>query len=247
MKKNVASQIVGAQMSSITDGSDFMGTVTCYVAGDGGPQALGSVGSGVCTHKGNGFHSYTPSQAETNYDHVAFTFKGSGATTATLQAYPSFPQTGDSYTRLGAPAGASTAVDIAAIKAETANIQSDANDIQIRLPASLISGRMDSTLSAIDDSTTAVAAFKRAVKGNVIGTMGDGSTTTSLVSSLLTPAGSVADKFKGRILIFANDTATDALRGQATDITANTSAAAPIFTVTALTTPPLSGDTFVIV
>ncbi|SCY25609.1 hypothetical protein SAMN05216420_10411 [Nitrosospira sp. Nl5] len=136
--------------------------------------------------------------------------------------------------------------EIAAIKAETASIQTDINDIQIRLPAALVGGRMDSTLSAIGNSTAALDAFKRAVKGNVIGTVGVGSTTTSVVSSSLTPAGSVSTQFKGRIMTFADDTTTAALRGQSTDITSSTAAATPTFTVTALTTAPASTDTFVI-
>lgn len=72
-------------MTSATDGSDFTGTVTAYITGDGGTQAIGTVGSGVCTHEGNGYHTYTPSQAETNYDLVAVTFKGSGAITVTKE------------------------------------------------------------------------------------------------------------------------------------------------------------------
>jgi hypothetical protein len=91
MKKNVASQIIGAQMVAAADGSAFTGAVTVYVTGNGGTQAAGSVGSGACTHEGNGFHSYAPAQAETNYDHVAFTFTGSGAIPATVQVYPSTP------------------------------------------------------------------------------------------------------------------------------------------------------------
>ena len=135
MKKNVASQVVGCQMNSATDGSAFSGTVTVYVTGDAGTQALGSVGSGVCTHEGNGFHTYAPAQAETNYDHVAFTFIGSGAIPSTVQIYTSFPQTGDSYARIGAPAGASASADIAAIKAvlpsalgANGNIKADVRD-----------------------------------------------------------------------------------------------------------------------
>lgn len=108
MKKNVASQTVGSQMVSAADGSAFTGSVTVYVTGDAGTQAAGSVGSGACTHEGNGFHSYRPSQAETNYDHVAFTFTGTGAIPSTVQVYPSFPQTGDAYARIGAAVGSPT-------------------------------------------------------------------------------------------------------------------------------------------
>lgn len=134
--------------------------------------------------------------------------------------------------------------EVAAIKAETASIQADTNDIQTRLPAALVGGRMDSNLSAISNSTTTLAALNRAVKGNVIGTVGVGSTTTSVVTSSVTPAASVADQLKGRLLTFADDTTTAALRGQSTDITASTASATPTLTVTALTTAAASGDTF---
>jgi hypothetical protein len=87
MRKNVAGQVVGVQMVSATDGSAFTGAVTVYVTGDAGTQAVGSVGSGACTHEGNGFHTYAPAQAETNYNHVAFTFIGTGAVPATVQIY----------------------------------------------------------------------------------------------------------------------------------------------------------------
>lgn len=115
MRKNVAGQVVGAQMVSASDGTAFTGTVTVYVTGNGGTQAIGSVGSGVCTHEGNGLHTYAPAQGETNYDHVGFTFIGSGAIPATVQVYTAFPQTGDSFARLGAPAGASVSADLAVI------------------------------------------------------------------------------------------------------------------------------------
>ena len=85
MRKNVASQVIGAQMVSATDGSAFTGSVTVAVTGDAGTQATGSVGSGACTHEGNGYHTYAPAQAETNYNLIAFTFTGTGAVPVTVQ------------------------------------------------------------------------------------------------------------------------------------------------------------------
>ena len=72
-------------MVSASDGSAFTGAVTVYVTGDAGVQAVGSVGAGACTHKGNGYHTYAPAQGETNYDLAAFTFIGSGAVPVTVQ------------------------------------------------------------------------------------------------------------------------------------------------------------------
>jgi hypothetical protein len=103
---------------------------------------------------------------------------------------------------------------------------------------------MDSNLSAIGNSTPALATFKQAVKGNVMGTVGVGSTTTSIITSSLVPAGSVADQFKGRLITFSDDTTTAALRGQSTDITGSTASATPTLTVTPLTTAAVMGDTF---
>lgn len=102
MKKNVAGQKIGAQMITASDGSVFSGAVTVYVTGDAGTQAAGSVGAGACTHEGNGYHTYAPAQAETNYDLIAFTFIGTGAVAATVQVYPSFPQTVDLSTGITA-------------------------------------------------------------------------------------------------------------------------------------------------
>lgn len=95
MKKNVAGQVIGAQMITAADGSNFTGVVTAYVTGDNGAQTIGSVGDGICAHKGQGYHSYTPSKGESNFDHAAFTLSGVGAITATPQAYTSFPQSAD--------------------------------------------------------------------------------------------------------------------------------------------------------
>lgn len=89
MQKNVAGQVIGAQMVSATTGAAFTGTVTVSVTGDGGSQTTGSVGDGLCTHEGNGYHTYTPAQAETNYTLVAFTFTGTGAIPVTIQVFTS--------------------------------------------------------------------------------------------------------------------------------------------------------------
>lgn len=136
MKKNVAGQFTGAQMVSATDGSAFTGTVSVFVTIDNGSQAAGS---GTVTHKGNGFHSYAPTQAETNGDRVAFTFTGTGAVPATAHHFTTFPQTGDSFARLGAPAGASVAADIADLptNAELASALAAADDAVLAAIAAL--------------------------------------------------------------------------------------------------------------
>jgi hypothetical protein len=140
MKKNVAGQFIGTEMIAL-DGSAFTGTVTVYITGNNGTQTIGSVGSGACVHKGNGYHSYAPAQAETNYDHAAFTFTGSGAVPVTINVYPGFPQSGDSFARLGAPAGASISADLSSMRGATFNSADDSLEaIRNRGDAAWITG-----------------------------------------------------------------------------------------------------------
>lgn len=157
MKKNVASQVIAAQLNALTDGAPVTsGTTTVYVTGDAGTQGAGG---GTVAHEGQGCWSYIPTQAETNYDHIAFTFQNSSAISQTVNVYTTFPQTGDNFARLGAPAGASVSADVAAVKAETATIQSDTNDIQTRLPAALVSGRIDASVGAMASAVLTATAI----------------------------------------------------------------------------------------
>lgn len=111
MIKDTAGQVIGAQLVSATDGSAFTGAVTMYVTGDGGTQAIGSVLAGLCTHEGNGYHTYTPARAETNYDFIGFTFIGSGAVPVTVDVYTVVGPV-SSTTPPVVPTGATTIADV---------------------------------------------------------------------------------------------------------------------------------------
>ena len=118
MKKNVASQSIGAQMVTISDGSNFTGTVTAEVTIDNGTK---TAGGGTVTHEGEGYHSYAPTQAETNGDHVAVSFAGTGALTQTIQVYTTFPQTVDNDTKISLiPTTAMRGTDSAATASQVA-------------------------------------------------------------------------------------------------------------------------------
>jgi hypothetical protein len=84
MMRNLAGQKIGAQMINATTGAAFSGVVTVYITGDAGVQAIGSVGSGLCADEGNGYYTYAPAQAETDYASVDFTFVGAGAIPQTI-------------------------------------------------------------------------------------------------------------------------------------------------------------------
>lgn len=122
--------------------------------------------------------------------------------------------------------------EIAAIKAKTDQL------------TFTVANTLDANVEAINGDADGATNLDRSTRAIVLGTVDAGATTTSIPTSALDPAASVADQFKGRIVIFDKDTTTAALRGQATDITANTNVG--VLTVTALTTAPASGDTFTI-
>jgi hypothetical protein len=55
--------------------------------------------------------------------------------------------------------GATVGADVVAVKAETASIQSDTDNIQTRLPAALVGGRMDSSVGAMAADTLTASAL----------------------------------------------------------------------------------------
>lgn len=83
MIRNQSGQTAQGQVLNVATGAAFAGVVTVYVTIDGGTQAIGSVGSGLCAAEGNGLYTYIPSIGETNGASIAFTFTGPGAIPAT--------------------------------------------------------------------------------------------------------------------------------------------------------------------
>lgn len=144
-------------------------------------------------------------------------------------------QTGDSFARLGAPAGASVSADIASIKTDTGTT------IPGRLPAALTgAGNMKADTLAINGNTTSAAVLAILNGATVVyqGTVTGAVTTTTLIDSGLTQAD--VDWWKGRIIIF-----TSVITLQATDITAFDPVTDKL-TFTALTQAP-TGATYVII
>jgi hypothetical protein len=151
------------------------------------------------------------------------------------------PQTGDAYARLGAPAGASVSADISSVKTDTGTT------IPGRLPSSLSpNGNMKADIEELAGNTGGAAGLDRAARSITTGTVGTGSTTTSLVTSVLSPSATVNSQFKGLVVKFDKTTTTAALRGQAAVINDSTSGGVFDLTGSALTTAPVSGDTFTV-
>jgi len=98
MFKNVASQIVAAQLVSTTDGSAVTsGTTNVYVTLDGGTQGAG--GNTTATHEGNGTWTYVTTAGDTNGDHVVLTFVNTSAVSVAVQAYTQDKFAADALTR----------------------------------------------------------------------------------------------------------------------------------------------------
>lgn len=145
--------------------------------------------------------------------------------------------TGDAFTRLGAPVGATTAADIATLQADTDNIQT-------RLPAALQSGRMVSVVGAMDtDVITSGAVAATAVTEIQAGlstlTQADIRTAVGLASANLDTQLSTIDDFLDTEIaaIKAKTDNLPASPASTTNITAGT-----ITTVTNLTNAPTTGD-----
>lgn len=123
LRKNVASQVVTFALVNATTGAALTGaTVTTKVALDGTQAAS----AGTLTELGSGQYKYVPTQGETNGASVGFLFTATNAVPVNLHCFttsqdPTIAQTGDAYARLGAPAGASIAADIAAVPTAAAN------------------------------------------------------------------------------------------------------------------------------
>ena len=140
------------------------------------------------------------------------------------------------------------------LQAELDGIQADTEDIQTRLPAALVGGRIDATVDGTGMEAGATAAIRDALllRTTASGVVGSGSTTANVVASSVAVGATTslsADAWKGRVIIFNADTTTAALRGQAAVIVSHTSGSTPTFTLAtgAWTTAPLTTDTFTVV
>jgi len=115
--------------------------------------------------------------------------------------------------------------------------------IEIELDAIDYQDGVRGGLTALPNNTRLAESASTMIAATASGTP----TTTSIPTSSVSVTPTVANQFSNRLLIFLPTTTTTALRGQVTTITASTSSATPTLTVGALTTAPVSGDTFIIV
>jgi len=149
VRRNVAGQVVAFQAVSTTDGSAVTtGTPVVYVTIDGGTQGTGA---GTSTHEGNGCWSYAPAQAETNGNHVVFTFTLTGAVSQSVNLYPVAFDPTDSV-RIGLTALPSAAAGAAGGLPTDSTGKTAFNDLDsagIRTAVGLASANLDTQLGDI--------------------------------------------------------------------------------------------------
>lgn len=150
MRRNVAGQNVALQMNDRTTGAPLTSAVSVFVTVDNGTQ---NAGGGTTTHKGNGAWNYAPTAAETNGAHVAFTATHATGVHQTINVYPlAYDASGQIGPLAASSVTATQAPNLDAAvssRASGAALTSHDTDIKNRLPAALVSGRMDSSVGAM--------------------------------------------------------------------------------------------------
>lgn len=157
-------------------------TVTVQIRKAGGSFA-GLTGSPSITEIANGWYEVVVPAADMNTTHVILKATATGAAQSDEAFYLDDQITSDVYARLGAPAGASIAADVA-------GVQSDTNDIQTRLPAALVSGKMDShTATMADDVITATK-----IATDALGSLELAASAVSEIAAAIPTAPSIANE-----------------------------------------------------
>ncbi len=131
-------------------------------------------------------------------------------------------------------------LDARASQATVDAIETDTQDIQGRLPATLVSGKMDSDTVAISGSTLAADKLEASALTIIAAAAAAGTLSTTQMTTDLTEA--TDDHYNGRIIIWTSG----ALIGQASDIT-DYAGSNFMLTYTATTEAPIATDTFIIV
>lgn len=103
--------------------------------------------------------------ADAGYDPATNKVQGVVLTDTVTTYTGNTPQTGDSFARLGAPAGASVSADVAAVQASATAIEADTQDIQTRIPAALVGGRINADMGAISADATAADNLEAILDG----------------------------------------------------------------------------------
>lgn len=226
---NITGNITGNLSGSVGSVTGAVGSVTGAVGSVTG--AVGSI-SGVTFPANFGDLSITATTGRVDVGKVTGTTQTAGDLAALITTVDTVVD--------GIQTDLSNGTDgLGAIKTQVAAIEVDTQDIQSRIPAALVGGRMDANMGAISGSATAADLLEASATGILVGQAQTGTlTTTSMTTDL---SGIAADILIGRRIVFT----TGSLKYEATDITDYDGAG--LLTFSALTSAPSNGDNFVVV
>ena len=141
-RKNTGSQYIYFVLVNASTGAAITGaTVTAYRALDDGSQASAT---GTTTELANGQYRFDLSQADTNADYGSYLFTATNAVPVEKTVV---------FT-------AANPTDAAAFGlSKFGDIETDTQDIQSRLPAALVSGRIDASVGAMAANTLTASAL----------------------------------------------------------------------------------------
>ena len=183
MRKNISGQIVAFQAINSTDGSDVTtGSPVVYYTIDGGTQAQTTASA---VHEGHGQWTVALTQAETNGDHIAFSFVLSGAISQTINVYT-----------INADI---TNLDAAITTRSTFNSASDT--VANVTTVGSVTGAVGSVTGNVGGSVNSVVGD---VGGNVVGSVASvsgavGSVTGNVGGNVVGSVGSVAGNVAGSV------------------------------------------------
>jgi hypothetical protein len=129
----------------IGDTNDIQGRLPASLTGGKMESNIGSVTAGIIAAA-----SFAANALDAVWSTAARIL--TAATNITSTGGTTVPQTGDSFTRIGAPVGASISADVALVQADTDNLQT-------RVPAALVGGRMDASVGAMAAGVVTAAAI----------------------------------------------------------------------------------------
>ena len=206
VRKNTAGQVVAFQAVSTTDGSAVTtGTPAVYYTVDGGTQGTGA---GTTTHEGNGCWSYAPAQAETNGNHVVFTFTLTGAVSQSVNLYPVAFDPTDSV-RIGLTALPNAAAGAAGGLPTDSTGKMAFNDLDaagFRAAIGLASANLDTqladlpTVAEFEARTLVAAAYFDAATDEVTATAATAAAIADAVWDEATAGHTTAGTYGGRIV-----------------------------------------------
>lgn len=218
----------------IADGTVQTAGVTVRIIPFGGSEADGL---GTTAYSTDGVVLYTPTQAETNYTSFVLIAKKSACIPASVTVVTSASATaGHAGTDQGKIANATSTVNLSGTTIKTAtDIETDTQDIQSRIPAALVDGRIVAQAQSVTDKSgyTLTQAFPSNFANLAIDPSGSiliVETVAELGANALTANGAVDDipiavwnalttatytdqSFGDRILVSTNNTREVAVTG----------------------------------